>query len=327
LAESDDREVREGVTSLSVLFGDAQALSALKRIVGDAKARPDERARSLDVLLGKRADGVPRLLRSLLDDAAMRGAALRGLAHYDDPQTPELILSRYPKLTESEKADAVSTLASRPAYALALLAAMEKKAVPTADVTPFVARQMVTLRDKAVRERLNKVWGEVRPPAKDKAMELAKYRPLATPEKLKAADRSAGRAVWQKTCASCHMMFGEGGKLGPDLTGSQRKNPDYILGKVIDPGEAVPNNYQLTRVVTATGRVLTGYVKTENDKVLTLQTPTEEVRVLKSDVELRDKQPGSLMPEGQLKTLKETEIRDLLAYLAGDGQAPLPGGK
>ncbi|MFO0844476.1 MAG: PVC-type heme-binding CxxCH protein [Gemmataceae bacterium] len=322
-----DPEVRERMTRLSVLFDAPGALEAVARVTRDGKADASERGRSLELLLDKRAAGVPDLLRVLLDDPAMRGAALRGLAHYDAPNTPELILSRYPKLTEAERADAVSTLASRPAYARALLAAMEAKKVPLTDVTPFVARQMAALGDKAIRQRLGRVWGDVRPPVKDKAKEMARYLRLAAPEQRKAADPAAGRAVWQKTCASCHTLFGEGGKLGPDLTGSQRKNAEYVLSKVLDPGEAVPRDYQLTRVVTAAGRVLTGYVKEENDKVLTLQSPTEEVRVLKADIEQRDRQPGSLMPDGQLKPMSDAEVRDLLAYLAGERQVSLPAGK
>ena len=92
---------------------------------------------------------------------------------------------------------------------------------------------------------------------------------------------------------------------------------------MLDPNAAVPRDYQVTKVVTQGGRVLTGLVKQEGDKVLVLQTQTEEVRVLKSDVETRERQAASLMPEGILATLSDAEVRDLLAYLAGDRQVPL----
>ncbi len=62
----------------------------------------------------------------------MRGPALRGLAAVNDPKTPQLILNLYPKLTAAEKADAVTTLASRAAYARALLEALKKNKVPRA---------------------------------------------------------------------------------------------------------------------------------------------------------------------------------------------------
>ncbi len=316
--------MREQTLTLSVLFGDPQALAELKRTVEDGKAASDVRARALQTLLDKRADGVPGLLRKLLNDPELRRPALRGLAAYNDPTTPALILGRYAKLTDAEKADAIGTLASRPAFALALLDAMEKKQVPTADLSSFLARQMAAFNDKQVTARLNTVWGTIRPSAKDRTVLLVKYMKLATTDQMKQADRGNGRAVFAKTCAQCHVLFGEGARIGPELTGSQRAKPEYILNKVLDPNAVVAKDYQVTRIVLASGRILQGLIKEETDKVLQLQTPTELVRILKSDIETREKQQQSMMPEGQMALLKDTEIRDLLAYLAGDGQVPLP---
>ena len=263
-------------------------------------------------------------MRQLLDDPALRRPALRGLAAYDDPTTPSLILRRYRKLTDAEKADAVGTLASRPAFARALLDAMEKKQVATADLSPFLVRQIAAFNDKQLTARLGSVWGTIRPTAKDRSALLAKYARLATPEQMKHANRGNGRAVFAKTCAQCHVLFGEGARIGPELTGSQRARPEYILNKVLDPNAVVAKEYQVTRIVLTSGRVLQGLVKEETDRLLQLQTPTELVRIIKRDIETREKQEQSMMPEGQLAPLKDTDVRDLLAYLAGDGQVPLP---
>jgi len=238
-----------------------------------------------------------------------------------------MLLNRYDKFDHDTKVDAVNTLVSRPSYALALLEAMEKKRVPTADLSSLQARQVGALGNKQVSEKLTKVWGSFRPAAKDLAKQLARYKRLAAPEQRKKANLSAGRVVWAKTCAQCHTLFGEGTKIGPDLTGSQRASAEYVLTKVLDPNATVPRDYQVTRVVTTKGRVLLGLVTREDDKVLTLQLPTEVVRVQKSDVEERERQATSLMPEGQLKDLKDREVRDLLAYLAAKEQVPLPKGK
>jgi putative heme-binding domain-containing protein len=324
LRHSSDAEVRERTLALSVLFGDPQALAELLRTAADGKADPVVRRRALETLVEKRADGVPGLLARLLDDPALRQPALRALAAYDDPQTPARLLGRYAKLTAAEKADALGTLASRPGYALALLDAMGKKQVPPGDLSPFLARQIVAFNDKRVTDRLRAVWGSVRPPARGKAEQLARYMKLATPDRLRKANRANGRAVFARTCASCHVLFGEGGRIGPELTGSQRAKPEYILGKVLDPNAVVARDYLLTRLVLLSGRQLTGIVKQEGDKVLVLQTPTEAVRVLKSDIEERQKLTTSMMPEGQLQALRDADVRDLLAYLAGNGQPPLP---
>ena len=88
-------------------------------------------------------------------------------------------------------------------------------------------------------------------------------------------------------CASCHTLFDEGGKIGPDLTGSQRANPEYVLTKLLAPSAVVAKDYLMTIVTTNDGRTVSGIVKEENDKVLVLQTATQEVRIAKSDIEER----------------------------------------
>jgi putative heme-binding domain-containing protein len=323
LLASGDREVREKATALSVLFGDADALSALRKTAGDPVADAGARRRALEVLLEKRPADLPPLLRGLLDDPALRAAALRGLAAYGDPGTPTLVLGRYPSLTDAERADAVGTLASRPAYALALLEAVEKGTVPRRDVSPFVARQLAALGDARLTAKLNAAWGAVRPPDRDRAAALARYKALAPREALHKADRADGRRVFARSCAACHMLFGEGGKVGPDLTGSQRADPEYILSKVLDPNAAVGRDYQATLVTTADGRSVTGLIKEETDKTLTVQTATEVVRLPKDEVEGRQRLGVSLMPEGLLGAMTDAEVRDLLAYLAGPGQVAL----
>src|SRR5262249_23454452 len=126
------------------------------------------------------------------------------------------------------------------------------------------------------------------------------------------------------TCANCHTLFGEGGKIGPDLSGSQRANPEYLLSKILDPNAVVNRDYQVTVINTTGGRTLNGIVKAEDDKTVTLQTPNELVRVPKADVEERQRSAVSLMPEGQLTPLSDAEVPDLIAYLAGPTQVPLP---
>src|SRR5262249_43321224 len=139
-------------------------------------------------------------------------------------------------------------------------------------------------------------------------------------------DRSHGRLVFAHTCASCHTLFDEGGKIGPDLTGSQRSHPEYILSKVLDPNAAGARDYQGTTNPNTQRRGINGPVKEETDRTLTLQTPTDLVRLSRSEIEERQRLEVSLMPEGQLAVLTDAEVRDLIAYLAGPGQVPLPPG-
>lgn len=324
LAAHADPEIRQKALLLAVLFGDPQALASVRKMVVDVKATDDERQGALQTLVETRAPDLLPLLRQLLTDRALRRSALRGLAAFRDPGTPEAILRHYPAFNDAEKADAIDTLASRPEYALVLLAAMEKGEVPRRDLSAFTARQLLGFKNKQLAERLNAVWGSIRPPAQEKTTLLARYKSLVPPDALQKADRSQGRAVFARTCASCHTLFQEGGKVGPDLTGSQRANPDYLLAKLLDPNAVVGRDYQVTNIVTTTGRLITGIVGKDDGKTVSIQTQNELIALPVVEIEERHKTTQSIMPEGMLTALSDVEVRNLFAYLAGPGQVALP---
>ena len=73
---------------------------------------------------------------------------------------------------------------------------MQRGEVPTRDLSAFTARQLLSLNDKNLSEKLTKVWGVIRPPSGDKTKLLAHYLSLTPPDALKKADRSHGRAVF-----------------------------------------------------------------------------------------------------------------------------------
>jgi putative membrane-bound dehydrogenase-like protein len=324
LAHGSSAQVRDSAMFLAVLFDDRDAVAALAALLKDRSAATALRTKALQALLHqRRADLVPSL-QELLGEKALRGAALRALAAFDDPATPGLVLRLYPQLTEEEKSDAIQTLASRSSYALALLDSVEKGQVPRRDIGAFTVRQIQGLKNKQVNDRLVKVWGTLRPAAQEKATQMARYKALLTADYLKSADVNHGRVLYTRTCASCHVLFGEGGKIGPELTGSQRSNLDYLLENILDPSAVVPLDYQVTIVQTRDGRVVTGIIKQETEKVLTVQTQNEVLLVAKSDIEERAKSPVSMMPEGLLAKLSDEEVRDLIAYLESPTQVPLP---
>ena len=153
---------------------------------------------------------------------------------------------------------------------------------------------------------------------------IAEYKGRLNSDVLAAADRSRGRAVFAKTCAACHTLFDAGGKIGPELTGSQRNNLDYVLSNVLDPSAVLAKDYQMHLIVINDGRVLSGIVKSEDDNSISVQTATELVVVPKSEIESRRETANSMMPDGLLPSLSAEEMRDLVGYLASPNQVPLP---
>jgi putative heme-binding domain-containing protein len=72
------------------------------------------------------------------------------------------------------------------------------------------------------------------------------------------------------------------------------------------------------------GRVLNGVVINATGRILTVQTQNEQVKLDRNDVEEMQGTPVSLMPEGMLTTLSESEVRDLISYLMSRQQVALP---
>lgn len=326
LAKSPKKEVREQAQILALIFGDPQVLTALRNSVLDEKTSLEDRKQALNALIEKRVKDLTPTLLKLLEDKNFLSEALRGLAAYSDKSIPLKILEYYPKFTNDQKQDALQTLSSRPDYALTMLQAMKKGTVARQDLSAFTARQIQNLGNKVVIEQLRQVWGEVRQPTTDRKALIAKYQKMLNAKFLKQAKLPLGRVLFQKTCMQCHTLHGEGGKIGPDLTGSNRAELGYILENVLDPSALVGKDYQLTNVYTDSGRVISGIIVEKTDARMTVQTVNEKVIIANDEVDEIIVQPKSMMPDGLFDKLKPTEIRDLVAYLAAKQQVPLPPG-
>jgi putative heme-binding domain-containing protein len=205
-----------------------------------------------------------------------------------------------------------------------LLSAVERGKIPRADLGPAAARQMRAFNDKTLSERLVSVWGETRETPADKLKLSAELRERHTPQFLAKADRSRGRALFATVCGQCHMLYGEGSTLGPDLTGSGRHDLGYLLENIVDPSGVVDAAYFLTSLTLKDGRVLSGVVGNQSERTLLLKSIGQETLIDKAEIQARQSLPVSLMPEGLLQALTPEQQRDLLAYLMGSAQVPLP---
>lgn len=310
--------LRADLKRAAVMFGDAAVIAEAETILREPAAPIGERREALGLLLGKRPKDLSAKLVALLDDSALRADVLRGLANYDDATVADAILTRFAKFNDAERADALQTLASRPSYALALLDAVEAKRVDIREVPSGIAVQIAGLKNKTVKERLAKVWGAVRPTSEVRKQQMERLKGVLASAEVARADAAAGRMLFTKNCAACHKLFGEGGAIGPELTGSQRANVEYILENVLDPSAKVGRLYQVTILELTDGRVVQGVVVEENDLSLTVQLANERLTIPKSDVDARQQTQLSLMPDGLFDKLTDAELRNLMAYLASN---------
>src|SRR5262249_7437447 len=148
-------------------------------------------------------------------------------------------------------------------------------------------RQLRNLKDKELDKRIADVWGLVRTTPEDRAKLISRWKKKLTAP-APAPDLALGRALFAKTCQQCHTLYGVGGKVGPDITGSNRGNLDYLLENVLDPSAVIPNEYKATVIALKDGRTLTGIVRGETPAAFTVVLANETLTVPKADIELTE---------------------------------------
>jgi putative heme-binding domain-containing protein len=248
---------------------------------------------------------------------------VRGIAAFDDVDAAAALVSAYKGLDAPTKTEALNTLASRAAFARLLKDAVESNAIPRDDLTAAVLRQLHSLNDETINDWIGSALGMVRRSPQEKLAEMQRWRDLLHPAALDGADPMRGRAVFARACMQCHTLFDAGGKTGPDLTGSDRANVNYILENVIDPSAVVGKQYLTTVVAMKDGRVLAGVAKAQDESAVTLQTETETLVLPRPQIQRIKTTELSMMPEGLLAGFQEDEVRDLVAYLRSPKQVPM----
>jgi putative membrane-bound dehydrogenase-like protein len=325
LAKTSDARVRELFDQLNALFGDGRALENLRAVVADKKAELPQRRRALATLLQSRSENLVPLIVSTFDEMDISQDAIRGLAAIGDPSTPQILLKQFNDLKSGGARNAaVNTLASRPAWAAPLLDAVQRGEVKRQDISAADLRQLRSLNDPAVNEKVAAIWPQLDGSPNGKKQIYDKYKSFLTPARLGAANRSQGRAAFQQVCAVCHTLFGEGAKIGPDLTGADRSNIDYLLDNILNPSAVVPETYRVSNVTMKDDRVVSGIILNQTDRMLTIQTANEKLTLEKSGVESVKPSQLSMMPDGLLNNLSEEQTANLFAYLMSPAQVELP---
>ena len=321
LACSTSATVRQHALALSQIFGDTVAVASALECVQDSSVAAAQRCSTLSLLLGQQNQEASQLLKVLIDEPALTLSAIRGYAVVRNDEAPAVLISRYSKLNAQQQRAVIETLASRKAYAEALLEALKMNQIQPSALPVQVARSLKNLLGK----KFTDVYGALPVVGAEREHLIKKYKKLCKPSAVAAADASRGRAVFQKTCAACHVLYGEGGKVGPELTGANRANLDYILLNSVYPSLDVPHAYRTVSVLTVDGRVVNGVLAEEDGTKIVLRTPEQpRVVIAKEDIDFRKISPQSMMPDGQLDAMKPQEVIDLVKYLRTTEQVELP---
>ena len=242
--------------------------------------------------------------------------AIQSLAVLPNVETSGVLVGGFGWLTPAEQTDAINTLATTAAGAKALLTAVKAKTIPSTALSPFLARQLAALNNAEVSALLKDTFGDLNAPKANLDEQKKKFRALLTKGDLAAADKAKGKVLFNAICGQCHQLFGEGQKVGPDLTGSNRGTLDYLLDNVLDPNAVIGKDYQLNLFELNDGRVASGVVKEETPSTFRIAMPGGlEQTITASEVKKRTVAKVSTMPEGLFDALPVDQLRQLVAYL------------
>lgn len=296
---------------ISDLFGDTEATQRAFATLKDKSAALDQRKRALQILTAQQRSELQEELPSLLEEPGMRLGAIRAVAAFDSEPLGRLLLKNYKSFNQEERLEVVQALSSRPRYGGMLTNEIKEKRIPKNEVPPSVARQLL----RVVGSGFIEVWGPIEQVPSDAAA-YEKYRSILSDQALAKGNLKAGKNLFQNTCGSCHKMYGEGEVMGPDLTGSNRTDVDYILFNVLEPSAEIQDDYKMVVINTRDGRTYSGNVIAENQRQLTLRVVGQDpVIINKSSIQSREVTPVSMMPPGLFENLTEKEIVDLVTYL------------
>jgi putative membrane-bound dehydrogenase-like protein len=300
---------------LSVLFGDEQAIGQMENLVEDSTAAIEVRKQTIKILIDSNSPNLKSICEKLLKSTEMKIWGVRGLSKFEDNQTGEILVSTLQDFDVEERQEMVEILCGRTNWADALLTSVENGKVSKSWISPYHVLQIKSLKNENLDKRLDQCWGVIRTSPEYLSKRKEELRVELNPSSLSKADLKRGSSVYDQQCSGCHQLYGRGGQLGPDLTGSGRSNLDYLLENIVDPNSAVSTDYRMNILSLKYGRVLSGMIAGQDRNSLTLRMPGSETVVSKEDIKKRETLENSIMPAGLLDNLNQEERRDLIAYL------------
>lgn len=258
------------------------------------------------------------LLFGLVENPDIGSEAIAALAAYQEPEIAKQLIGRFDTLAPVDRPTVINALCESPELARILVEALEKGIVPKSAVTAYHARQIQALPGDSqvdLKKRFAATWGSTKSSSSEKRALIKGFLDQLLPDVLAKADVENGKAKYQQLCLACHQLHGEGGSVGPDLTGANRGDLYYLLENIIDPNATLPRDYRLTVITLKDGSTVSGNITSQNEYALTVRGLSEESVINLEKIAKRETLPQSLMPEGLLTPLSANEVRDLVAYL------------
>lgn len=140
---------------------------------------------------------------------------------------------------------------------------------------------------------------------------FAKYRALAN----QPGNPAGGKQI-TALCMACHLINGQGGNIGPNISGAGAMGQEALLRRLITPNASMESAYHIFRVTLRDGGIREGFLVREDKDAVVLRLPgAEDQRIPRSEILETKFLRRGMMPEGLLDTMTPQQVSDLFAYL------------
>jgi putative heme-binding domain-containing protein len=319
ILDTFNRHERPEWDRMGQFFDSATSLAAREA------ADRDLRCEAISALQHTRFDRArPVLLKLIQADPLqeIRLAAVDALGAFDDANVAGTLVSVLPAQTPSVRRRVLQSLLRTTPRAEALLAEIEVGRLSVTELDPTHVQSLVNHKEATVRDQARKLLAAAIPA--ERKLVLEKYQPALA---LKG-DTTRGRGVFEKNCITCHKIGELGVNVAPDISDSRTKTPAQLLNDILNPNQAIDNNFVSYTVLTKDGKSETGIVATETAASITLRQPEgKTVLILRQEIDELKSNGISLMPEGLEKNITVDQMADLIAFIKNwrylDGAIPL----
>ncbi len=288
----------------------------MHEIVADPEREPELRLACLRSMLEvpeARSDAIAAAAR-FLDPyfaADIQAEVVALLGSVEDAEAARAFLQALPSLSGPVREAVYQKLLERGAWTALLLDALEAEEVQPTELGPHVAHRLRNHPDRSIAERASELAALRKSEEGVEEILAELLAAVAAP-----GDAVRGKQLFGEQCAKCHAFQGEGGRVGPDLTGMGAHGARELLPFLIDPNRSVEPAYVEYVVETVDGRLVDGVIAREDSQAVVLRNSSGDVEVRRDEIESLRSTGRSPMPTG-FEALGGKALRDILAYLTG----------
>lgn len=315
---------------VALRLGRREAVGKAVENIQDSKTPENDRLALVEALGQKREPSAVQPIESILGQSAsarLLTAAIGALQNFNEPTVATALLRAHAKASPEIRKRLRTALLTRPDWTAQTIEAVRGGKIDAKDFTPDQLRQVWLHKNPEIIAKAEKLWGRVTTESLEQKQSYINeikllLQPSGTTGRDAKGNSAHGREVFVKNCGVCHTLFDEGGNIGPNLTGADRKNLDFMLPNIVSPSAFIRPEFLSYDISTKDDQSFSGLMVDSTPTSVTLLDRNNQKHLLqRAQIREITASTVSLMPEGLLESMSQEEISDLFAWLQSEPKA------